>query len=825
MYGETTFGPWLRQRRRLLDLTQADLARRVGCSEITIRKFEADERTPSRQIAELLADCLELPLDEHQAFIPFARGRQRDDAPAPAPAPAGCTHLPVPLTRLLGREQDVAVICRHLLRGDVRLLTLVGPPGIGKTRLSLQVAAELCGAPCESPRFAYGVAFVPLASVGDPGVVLDTIAQALGVSEAPDRPLLERLVEALRHRSLLLILDNFEHLLPAATDLSRLLIACPDLKILATSRAALHVRGEHLFPVAPLALPDLAWPLGAEAVARAPSVMLFVERAQAVAPHFALTAENAATVAAICARLDGLPLAIELVAARCRLLSPLAVLSRLGQRLTLLAGGPSDLPPRHQTLRSAIEWSYNLLAPAEQRLFERLGVLVGDYDLDAVEAIASELRIENGERIGSGYKGTVSSTMHPPLDFSILNSQFSILNLLEVLIDHSLVTRRPATHAEPRFAMLETIREYALERLAARGELGALRERHARYYLDLAEQAEPDLSGALQDVWLERLEREHDHFRAALAWSLRELRIENEELRMGVDEHAGSFSILNSQFSIRSEVGLRLGAALWRFWYIRCHLNEGRRWLRALLAAEGGGASAARARGLLGAGVLAGAQGDLAEARGLIEAGLADARRLGDGELLAAAAYHLGMVLFDQGEAGPAIAAIEESLRLQRARGDRAGIAGALNGLGNLLLGRDDPHAIALLEESVALQRALHNTRGIAFTLHSLGVASLQQQMYRCAFEHFGEARRLFRQLGDTIGIADCLAGLAAVAAGQGRRARGARLWRVAEELRAGIGAPMPDSEREIYARHLEEPWTLEARLGVGCGSAAACST
>jgi predicted ATPase/transcriptional regulator with XRE-family HTH domain len=532
MYGETTFGPWLRQRRRQLDLTQADLARQVNCSEITVRKLEADERTPSRQIAELLADCLEVPAAERPAFVAFARGRTGAGALGPplSPPSAPPGGLPAPLTRLLGRDQEVARICQCLL-DDTRLLTLIGPPGIGKTRLSLSIAGAL------SDRFPDGAVFVALASVADPGLVVDALAQAVGVAEAAGHSIGDRLIEALCDRSMLLVLDNFEHVLPAAGEIARLLAACPELKVLATSRAALHIRGEQLFPVSPLALPTMAWPLEAQTVARSSAVMLFVERAQAAASNFALSDENAATVAAICARLDGLPLAIELVAARMRLLSPLALLSRLGQRLDLLAAGPSDLPPRHQTLRRAIEWSYNLLAPDEQRLFERLGVLAGDYELEAIEAICGDCGLQIADcRLEESGQST------------IYNLQSTILESLEVLIDHSLVARRAGADEEPRCVMLETIREYALERLAASGQLPALRERHARYYLALAERAEPELSGAQQERWLNRLEREHDQFHAALSWA----------------QEAGA-----------AEIGRRLAAVLWRF---ACQRLEIRDW-------------------------------------------------------------------------------------------------------------------------------------------------------------------------------------------------------------------------------------------------------
>ena len=773
-----TFGQWLRRRRRRLDLTQAELARRAGCSEITIRKIEADERMPSRQVAALLAACLELADHEREAFVAFARGRRTDLATidsrslATAPAPAG--RLPLPLTRLLGRQDDVALIRQYLGQSNTRLLTLVGPPGIGKTRLALEVAADLSRDDGAGSQFPDGVVFVPLAALNDAGLVLDAIAQALQVAESAGQTLLEQLASTVRGQCLLLVLDNFEHLLPAGPQVARLLMACPDIKVLATSRAALHIRGEQLFPVAPLALPDLAWPISTTAVAQSPAVMLFVERAQAVAPRFALGAENAATVAAICARLDGLPLAIELVAASSRLLPPLALLSRLGQRLSLPVTGPGDLPPRQQTLHSAIAWSYGLLGPAEQRLYQRLGVFVGDYELEAIAAICATDR-----------------------DPDQLTPS-SVLDALEALIDHSLVTHSVSGAGEPRFGMLETIREYALQRLTESGQLAALHERHAQYYLSLARQAEAQLSGALQDSWLDRLEREHDHFRTALAWCLAGTATPEQ----GAQRRANATP---ARAAARLPLGLSLGAALWRFWYTRCHLSEGRRWLGTLLAAGDGGDPGARVRVLLGDGILSNAQGDTEQARRLLEACLAEARRHDDQEGVALANYHLGTIIFGQGEVVPAIDALEQCLTIQRARGDTAGIATALNGLGNLLIGGDDARAVVLLEESVALQRRLGNTRGIAFSLHSLGYACLCQDRPADALPHLNEALLLFVQLGDKIGIADCLAGLAAVAGGLQQRERAARLWQAAEQLRESIGAPLSAAERADYQRYLDQ--------------------
>jgi predicted ATPase/transcriptional regulator with XRE-family HTH domain len=389
-----SFGRWLRARRRALDLTQDQLARRVSCSIVTIRKLEADERRPSRQIAERLAKCLEIATEDRPAFLTLARAEPYLD-PAPAPPPV-CqlierapslrppTNVPTPLTRLIGRIQEVAAARNALLQADTRLLTLIGPPGIGKTRLSVQVASELRDA------FADGVFFVALAPIGAPNLVAATIAQRLGVTETGGQPLVERLCSALRDKRLLLVLDNFEQVVAAAPLVVELLEASVGLKVLATSRAALQVRGERLFPVPPLLLPDLAQLPPTAVLARNPAVALFVERARAVKPDFALTEANAQAIAAICYRLDGLPLAIELAAARAKLLPPQALLARLNQRLRLLTEGPRDLPERQQTLRRNLEWSYDLLDPEERRIFRRLSIFAGGATIDAAEHVGGQ---------------------------------------------------------------------------------------------------------------------------------------------------------------------------------------------------------------------------------------------------------------------------------------------------------------------------------------------------------------------------------------------------------------------------------------------------
>jgi predicted ATPase/class 3 adenylate cyclase len=618
---------------------------------------------------------------------------------------APLTNLPVQLTSFVGRERDIAEITRLLADPTVHLLTLTGPGGTGKTRLALRVGADLVRA------YKDGVWFVALAPITNAHLILSAIAEALGVREITGEPLVQTLCGYLSQKRLLLILDNFEHLVAAARYVSDLLANCPSLQILATSRGPLRITGEHALSIEPLTMPEAAPGVSSEDAMRFEAVRLFVERAQAARANFVIDERNAAAIVAICRRLDGLPLAIELAAARMRLLSLEALLTRLDSSLTLLTSGDRDRPERQQTLRAAIAWSYDLLGHEEQALFRRLAVFVGGWTLEAAEAIA---------------------TQSPAIR--------STLDSLGALAENSLIQPRnplrPMEHAEPRFVMLETIREFAEEQLAASEERTSVERVHAAFFLDLAITAEPHLTGPEAITWLIRLDADHENLSAALEHFRRE----------GNGDRA-----------------VAMAAALWRFWWLRGHITEGRGELEETLALQlTMRAPRELAVALDGAGVLAETQGDYDRAELLHQRALQLARTDDDRESIARSLGNLGVIAADRGEFERAAELLSESLYLARVVGQAHLVATALNDLGGVAHSRGDlTRAEELYRESLAIRRKSGSGSDIARTLNNLGFISLAMQAFSKACAYFEESLALYRENGDKWGIAGPLYGLA----------------------------------------------------------------
>jgi non-specific serine/threonine protein kinase len=606
------------------------------------------------------------------------------------------------------------------LRDDVRLLTLTGTGGTGKTRLALALAATLQDA------FEDGIWFVDLSTITDATLVVPAIAHALSLRDAPQLLELQRVTAAIGDRKLLLVLDNFEQVVSAAADIAQLLAAAPRLKMLITSRAVLRVSGEHEFAVPSLGLPERIYPQNAEGLTQYEAVALFVQRAEAAAPGFQVTNANAPAIAEICARLDGLPLAIELAAARTKLLPPQALLGRLSNRLQLLTSGPRDRPERQQSLRRTIDWSYGLLDEPEKALFRQLAVFSGGWTLDAAEEVTF--------------------------------AQIDILDGLASLLDKSLIQQPDTTVAEPRYRMLETIREFAFEQLDRSGEAGDIRYRFADYFVRLAQAAELELRGPPSMQWLDRLQAEHDNLRAVVHWSL-----ENRE-----PTHA-----------------LVIGGSLRRYMDARGHLNEAQRWLETGLGLDVPVAPRVRARALLAAGGVAWLSGDYALAIARNTESLTVYRGLADDLGVARALQNLGNVAHYQGEYDRATSIYAESLELYRKIGDQAGTAGILNSMGVLARNRGDlASARALGEESLSIHRSAGDARDVALGLNNLARVARDQGDWTSASDLCSESLKLFAELNDQWGVAVVLANLGIQAQRLGAAERAVKLFGASEALR-----------------------------------------
>ncbi len=749
----STFGQLLRFLRSRERLTQRALGLATDFSEAQISRLEHGLRPPDP--ATILARFVPaLRLDDDQAAAarlhalagaarglgtPGMRaaasrsfGTRSGDGDAGAPP----CNLPAQPTPLIGRDREVAALRQQLLRRDVRLLTLTGTAGIGKTRLAIAVAAASLN------KFPGGVVFIDLAPISNPRLVVSTIAAALGIRDFGAAPPLDGVATALRGRRALLVLDNFEQVLPAAATVAQLLRTCPEPKFLVTSRAPLRLRWERLCSVPPLALPDGARRLSLGALAHTAAVALFIDRARAANPDFRFTPETAPPIVEICAHLDGLALAIELAAVRTRFLPPSALLAQLGHRLRVLTTGCRDLPERQRTLRAAIDWSYDLLSAPEQAVFRRLAVFVGGFEMGAAEAVCDLgdlpmvvldllgtladqclLQIEQAGRSTGGPSSVAAGPEASPG---------------REAGGETPSRRRDILVPPARLRMLETIREYAMEQLLASGELDTIRWRHGTYYLALAEDAERTFVGQEKARWLERLRLEHGNVRAALEWL---------EATGAVEER------------------MRLASALHECWYLLGHAREGYGWLRRALANGPGASTAARAKALHAAGTLAICVGEHPDAVRTLEEAVALRRKLEDKPGLAESLYRLGLARHQRNEHDAAQTLYEEALAIWREGGHQGGIALIMQRLGALAQEQGDHHrAGTCYAEAAALWRAAGDQLSLTIALDGLAGIAQERGDHNRAVALYEQGLALRQAFGDQLGAAishDYLATLA----------------------------------------------------------------
>lgn len=720
----------LREERERRNWTHKDVANRIGLPDArTVGRWERGYSFPSPHYRQELCRIFEKNAEE--LGLVKRKSGERGQTPALSEGsqkPEPFWKMPPTFTSFIGREQEVDAVRAMLKRPDIRLVSLLGTGGIGKTRLAMEIAMGMRG------DFTDGVCCVPLTSISDPTLVVPTISEALDIQESGKRSIIEQVKTVLRDKHFLLLLDNFEQVVTAAPFIEELLAACPNLKVLVTSRAVLHLQAEHEFHVAPLPLPTLSILPEADKLAQYASVALFVQCAQSRLPTFQLTQRNARTMAEICVRLDGLPLAIELAAARIKLLPPQALLKRLSQKLQLLKSDVQTLPEKQQTLYKTITWSYDLLDAQEQWLFRHLSIFVGGCALEAVEALFSRRE----------------------------QQAVDIINTLASLVDKSLLQQVAQEDEEPRLALLETVREYGLAWLRKQGEFARISAAHAMYYLAYVEKADHYLRGARQAEWLALLEREKENLRAALQWF--------------IDQSETAYA-------------LRFCDVFGKFCGLRGYWTEEQRWLRAVLALPQTPESlAVRARVLRRAGHLAYRLRDLASARALQEESVSISRALGDKQNLAGALSGLARTLYRQDNIAAAIPLLQEGIASARESGDTWAIANALESLGQFMFYQGNSNeAHRLLEESVALARALEDRESLARALITLVSIEIAQDNIAQAAAFARESFDLAQELGTKPLIALALDSLGNVAMFQGEYEQAKRLFRqrikLAEEL------------------------------------------